>query len=80
MAAVMGEEAPCHDAVMQEDDCCVSTPAAEPAEALPVIAAAADWIDVGVLVSLPERVGDASTGHADAPSPPLYRLFRALLI
>ena len=80
MAAAMGEEAPCSDAVMQEDDCCVTAPATEPAEALPVVAAGADWIDDGVPAPSSERAEEQTTGRADALSPPLYRLFRALLI
>ena len=80
MAAAMGADAPCGGAVMQEDDCCVAAPAAAAAEVLPVIAAAAAALDDGAPAPLPAAATGKAGIRGDAPSPPLYRLFRALLI
>ena len=91
MAALMADETPCHGAAMaggapchrasfQQDDCCVRAPVEEPAEVLPVVVAAAAAIDDGTPAPRHERLEPQTGTRGDAPSPPLYRLFRALLI
>ena len=80
MAGMNGDARPCHGAVIQEDDCCVVGSTAEPAEVVPVIAACAPLSADGVLAPRPELANRAPAVCAAAPSTPLYRLFRTLLI
>ena len=91
MAALMAEETPCHGtataderrchrASLEEDDCCVRAPEAEPAEVVPVAVVAAAAVDDGTPAPRHERLEAHAGTRGEAPSPPLYRLFRALLI
>lgn len=81
MAGLMGEEMPCHGASIQADDCCLTDATAEPVAVVPVISAAALTVDDGVPAPL-AMIGEkpSAVARAAAQSPPLYRLFRALLI
>ena len=78
--AAMTDEPPCHRASFQEDDCCVRAPEAEAAEVLPVVVVAGAALDDGTPAPRHERPELLAGPRDDAPSPPLYRLFRALLI
>jgi hypothetical protein len=81
MAGAMGDGPPCHGTSIQADNCCLTSVSAEPAEVVPVTAAAALATDDGVLAPRAEPgEGVCPAARDHAPSPPLYRLFRTLLI
>ncbi len=81
MAGALVDGPPCHGATIRADDCCLTTATAEPVDVVPVIGAIA--LAAGDAVAAP-RLDSQSAGLATArvaaPSTPLYRLFRALLI
>jgi hypothetical protein len=80
--AGMGESAPpCHGSTIQAADCCVSAEIPEAVEVATVVVAPAAAAAAGA--PAPRLAGDGVTPSAlpvEAASPPLYRLFRALLI
>ena len=81
MAGALGDGPPCHGTAIQADNCCVTVATAEPAEVVPVAAATALATDDGVPAPRAEPGEGISSAACDnAPPPPLYQLFRALLI
>jgi hypothetical protein len=80
MAGMAGDAPPCHGAAIQADDCCVLTAVAAPAEVVPVTAGSVLPTDDGAPAPRPELAKGAPAACGTASLPPLYRLFRALLI
>lgn len=80
MAAALGGESPCQGAAIEDDDCCVGAPPADAAGPSPVIGAGAVAADEGAPAGLVEPLVERRGARAAGPSPPLYRLFRTLLI
>jgi hypothetical protein len=81
MAGAVGDGPPCHGTAIQADNCCLTAATAEVVEVAPVIALTAPAIDNGGQAPDALRADAISPGAPDnTPSPPLYRLFRALLI
>lgn len=80
MAGLMGDGAPCHGAAMQAKDCCVVEAGAVPVEAVPVIVVGSAAPDEPSPALRLVPVDAAAPAGDLAPSAPLYRLFRSLLI
>ena len=81
MAGVGVDDPPCHGKAIRADDCCVTAASTEPAEVVPVVGASA--LAVGDAAPAPRTAPSLGVSPAacdEAPSTPLYRLFRALLI
>lgn len=80
MAGLMGEGAPCHGTAIQADDCCVTSAGGEPADLLPVVALSAPAAAAGSAPRWEPAPSGATADRVEAPTAPLFRLYRALLI